>query len=81
MFVAIACTIPWLGEELMPNFRETDFLMHWFEKPSICIDAMDRITTRASKELMAVPGVRNYGSHIGRATVADEVVGPNFTEL
>src|SRR5262249_27499775 len=27
------------------------------------------------------PGVRNFGSHIGRAEVADEVVGPNFTEL
>jgi len=81
VFIAIACTIPWLGEELMPNFRETDFLMHWVEKPGIGIDAMDRITTRASKELMAVPGVRNFGSHIGRATVADEVVGPNFTEL
>ena len=81
VFTAIACTIPWLGEELMPNFRETDFLMHWVEKPGIGIDAMDRITTRASKELMTVPGVRNFGSHIGRATVADEVVGPNFTEL
>ncbi len=81
VFVGIACTIPWLGEELMPNFRETDFLMHWVEKPGIGIDAMDRITTRASKELMALPGVRNFGSHIGRATVADEVVGPNFTEL
>ncbi len=81
VFAAIACSIPWLGEELMPNFRETDFLMHWVEKPGIGIDAMDRITTRASKELMAVPGVRNFGSHIGRATVADEVVGPNFTEL
>ncbi len=81
VFTAIACTIPWLGEELMPNFRETDFLMHWVEKPGIGIDAMDRITTRASKELMVVPGVRNFGSHIGRATVADEVVGPNFTEL
>ena len=81
VFAAIACTIPWLGEELMPNFRETDFLMHWVEKPGIGIDAMDRITTRASRELMAVPGVRNFGSHIGRATVADEVVGPNFTEL
>jgi Cu/Ag efflux pump CusA len=25
--------------------------------------------------------VRNFGSHIGRAEVADEVYGPNFTEL
>jgi len=81
IFVCIACTITRLGEQLMPKFRETDFLMHWVEKPGIGIDAMDRITLRASQEMMAVDGVLNFGSHIGRATVADEVVGPNFTEL
>jgi Cu/Ag efflux pump CusA len=42
---------------------------------------MVRITERVSKELRAIPGVRNFGAHIGRAEVADEVVGPNFTEL
>jgi Cu/Ag efflux pump CusA len=42
---------------------------------------MDRMTVRASQQLRAIPGVRNFGSHIGRAEVADEVVGPNFTEL
>jgi CzcA family heavy metal efflux pump len=70
-----------LGEEFLPKFQEYDFLMHWVEKPGTSIEAMDRITVRASKELRAVDGVRNFGSHIGRAEVADEVVGPNFTEL
>jgi Cu/Ag efflux pump CusA len=42
---------------------------------------MTRITERASKDLRSISGVRNFGSHIGRAEVADEVVGPNFTEL
>jgi CzcA family heavy metal efflux pump len=78
---ALAMLFPLLGEELMPKFKETDFLMHWVEKPGIGIDAMNRITTRASRELLSVDGVRNFGSHIGRAEVADEVVGPNFTEL
>ena len=72
---------PMLGEELLPKFKETDFLMHWVEKPGIGIEAMNRITTRASVELRSIDGVRNFGSHIGRAQVADEVVGPNFTEL
>jgi CzcA family heavy metal efflux pump len=76
-----AGTVPLLGEEFLPNFREYDFLMHWVEKPGTSLEAMRRITERASRELMAVPGVRNFGSHIGRAEVADEVVGPNFTEL
>ncbi|MBI3207911.1 MAG: efflux RND transporter permease subunit, partial [Candidatus Solibacter usitatus] len=70
-----------LGEEFMPKFKEFDFLMHWVEKPGTSLEAMRRITELASKELRAVPGVRNFGSHIGRAEVADEVVGPNFTEL
>lgn len=73
--------LPFLGEEFLPHFKEYDFLMHWVEKPGTSLEAMDRITIRASKELRAVPGVRNFGSHIGRAEVADEVVGPNFTEL
>lgn len=70
-----------LGEEFLPNFQERDFLMHWVEKPGTSLEAMTRITIRASKELRAITGVRNFGSHIGRAEVADEVVGPNFTEL
>ncbi len=79
--IATAAVVPLLGEEFLPNFKETDFLMHWVEKPGTSLEAMQRITVRASKELRAIPGVRNFGSHIGRAEVADEVVGPNFTEL
>ncbi len=68
-------------DQFLPDFRETDFLMHWVEKPGTSIEAMDRITIRVSKELRAIPGVRNFGAHIGRAEAADEVVGPNFAEL
>ena len=80
-FAASGYAVIGLGEELLPNFKETDFLMHFLEKPGTSLSAMTRITERASKELRAIPGVNNFGSHIGRAEVADEVVGPNFTEL
>jgi len=81
LLAATIAAVPYLGEELLPNFREHDFLMHWVEKPGASVEASRRITQQASIELMAIPGVRNFGSHIGRAEVADEVVGPNFTEL
>jgi CzcA family heavy metal efflux pump len=84
LIVAFAGTaIVWkrLGEEFLLHFQERDFLMHWVEKPGTSLEAMTRITIRASRELRAIPGVRNFGAHIGRAEVADEVVGPNFTEL
>ncbi|MCH7685178.1 MAG: efflux RND transporter permease subunit [Planctomycetes bacterium] len=81
LLVGAVASVPHLGQELLPKFKETDFLMHWVEKPGIGIDAMKRITIRVSKELRSIEGVRNFGAHIGRAEVADEVVGPNFTEL
>lgn len=79
--VLTAVVVPQLGEEFLPDFKERDFLMHWVEKPGTSLEAMNRITVQVSKELRAIPGVRNFGAHIGRAEVADEVVGPNFTEL
>lgn len=80
--LAAACAaVPFLGEAFLPEFHETDFLMHWIGKPGTSVAEMDRITARVSDELRAIPGVRNFGSHIGRAEVADEVVGQNFAEL
>ncbi len=81
LFLVTGAVVTRLGEEFLPHFQEYDFLMHWVEKPGTSLQAMQRITARASRELRAIPGVRNFGSHIGRAEVADEVVGPNFTEL
>jgi CzcA family heavy metal efflux pump len=80
-FLVTGLAVSQMGEEFLPNFQERDFLMHWVEKPGSSLDSMQRITIRVSRELRAIPGVRNFGSHIGRAEVADEVVGPNFTEL
>jgi len=71
---------PLLGHSLLPSFKERDFLMHWVTEPSTSHPEMMRITTRASKELRAIPGVRNFGAHIGQAFAADEVVGVNFGE-
>lgn len=79
--VAAALAIyPFLGESLLPSFKERDFLMHWLTKPGTSHPEMYRITVQASRELRSIPGVRNFGAHIGRAVVADEPVGIDFTE-
>lgn len=70
-----------LSEEFLPRFAENDFLMHWVAKPGTSLQAVSRSANLARVELLQVPGVRNFGAHIGRAEVADEVVGPNFAEL
>jgi CzcA family heavy metal efflux pump len=72
--------VPLLGQELLPNFKERDFLMHWLTKPGTSWPEMNRITIQGSKELREIPGVRNFGAHIGQALIMDEVVGMYFGE-
>ncbi len=71
---------PQLGQSFLPEFKERDFLMHWVTTPGTSHPEEARITTQASKELRTIPGVRNFGSHIGQALLADEVVGVDFGE-
>ena len=71
---------PNLGQELLPSFKERDFLMHWLTKPGTSHPEMVRISTAACKELRTIPGVRNCGSHIGQALLMDEVYGIYFGE-
>jgi CzcA family heavy metal efflux pump len=73
-------TLPLLGESLFPEFKERDFLMHWITKPGTSVGEQRRMSMQASRELRAIPGVRNFGSHIGQALLADEVNGVNFAE-
>ena len=71
---------PQLGQSLLPDFKERDFLMHWVTAPGTSIGEETRITIDACNELRAIPGVRNCGSHIGQAFVADEPYGVEFGE-
>ena len=78
--VAGLIVTPFLGQELLPSFKERDFLMHWILKPGSSHPEMWRITAESCRELLTIPGVRNCGSHIGQAVGADEPYGVYFTE-
>ncbi len=72
--------VPSLGQELLPDFKERDFLMHWLTKPGTSLGEEVRISEAAYDDLASIPGVRNFGSHIGQAMQADEVYGVDFGE-
>jgi CzcA family heavy metal efflux pump len=72
--------VPLLGQSLFPEFKERDFLIHWITRPGTSVQEEERIVTQISRELRAIPGVRNFGSHIGQALLADEINGVNFGE-
>src|SRR4029450_894658 len=49
-------------------------------KPGTSVAEEHRIAKAISDEVRAIPGVRNFGTHIGMALLADEVCGVNFGE-
>jgi CzcA family heavy metal efflux pump len=80
LVVAGVAVWPLLGQGLLPAFKERDFLMHWVPAEGTSHPETVRITQLASRELRSIPGVRNFGAHIGRAVGGDEPYGVNFTE-
>jgi CzcA family heavy metal efflux pump len=72
--------VPRLGQSFVPTFKQRDLLIHWDTMPGTSDVEMQRITIQASKELRAIPGVRSFGAHIGRARQGEEVVGINAGE-
>ena len=71
---------PLLGESLFPEFKERDFLITWITKPGGSVAETERTVIKISNELRSIPGVRNFGSHIGQALLSDELQGVNFGE-
>jgi CzcA family heavy metal efflux pump len=71
---------PLLGQSLFPAFKERDFLIHWVSQPGTSAAEMQRTTIDVSRRLRAIPGVRNFGAHIGQAFLGEEVAGVNLGE-
>ncbi|MGW8761658.1 efflux RND transporter permease subunit [Streptomyces sp. NPDC055815] len=81
LVVVAALLVPQLTQSLMPSFKERDFLMHFITTPGTSVQEQQRMTFQLSREVRAIPGVRNvFGAHTGQAFLGDEVVGVNFGE-
>jgi CzcA family heavy metal efflux pump len=81
MLVLAAATTPFLGQSLLPTFKENNLLIQWDGPPGTSLPEMERVTALASNELRSIPGVRDVGAHVGRAILGDQVVGANAGEL
>lgn len=72
---------PTLGQSLLPSLKERELLVNVATAPGTSHQETYRIVSRISKELNALPGVRNVGAHIGRAVTGDQIVGINSAQL
>src|SRR3954451_420454 len=73
--------LPLLDNALRPSFKDRDVLVKVNAAASPSLPEMERITTRAAREIGAVPGVRDVGAHIGRAVTGDQAIGSGSGEM
>ncbi|MGH7417463.1 MAG: efflux RND transporter permease subunit, partial [Candidatus Rokuibacteriota bacterium] len=66
---------------LAPALEDRHLLVRWEGLPGASLPKMVRIAAAASKELRSIPGVRNVGGNIGRASTGDKVVSVDAADL
>jgi CzcA family heavy metal efflux pump len=80
--VALAIAVaPFLGQSLLPSFKERQLMVSWTTAPGTSAPETYRITSRVSRELQSLPGVRKVAAHVGRAVTGDQVVGINSSQI
>lgn len=81
LVIAGVAVSPFLGENLLPSFKERNVLIQLDSIAGTSLPEMNRIAARMSNELRAIPGVQNVGIHVGRAVMGDQIVGVNSGTL
>jgi CzcA family heavy metal efflux pump len=63
---------PLLELEFLPEFHETNLVLHMTGAPGVGLDETTRVGAIAARRLREVPGVRSVAQFIGRATLAED---------
>jgi len=70
-----------LKRSLVPAFKERNLVIHLRSLPGTSQPEMTRLAGRISRELESLEGVRDVGTHIGRAVLGDQAVDVHSAEL
>ena len=69
------------GGAFLPDVRERNLLVEWAAAPGVSHPEMTRVLNRTVNQLAALPGIKNIGSHGGRAITSDRVANINAGEI
>jgi CzcA family heavy metal efflux pump len=72
---------PFLGQTLLPAFKERALVVNWNTPPGTSHNETYRITSRVTRELQSLPGILDVGAHVGRAVTGDQIVGINSSQI
>lgn len=73
---------PQLGAgSALPVLKDPNLLVRLQTLPGTSLVEMDRVTSAVSREVRALPGIRDVGVHVGRAVASDQTVDVNSSEV
>ena len=83
LVIALLAIIPQAtgNSSLLPALQDRNLLLHVQAHPGTSLIEMDRITAAAGNELQTLPGVKNVGTHVGRAIGSDQLTNVNSAEV
>src|SRR4029077_20181535 len=82
VLIAGLASLPLLRLEFLPEFHETNFIMHMTGAPGVGLDESRRVSVAAERALLAVPGIQSVAQFLGRTTLAeDHAFGVERSEL
>ncbi len=73
--------LPFLAGEFLPAFQENNFIIHMVGLPGTSLTESVQSGKRIEEQLLKVPGVVSVAQKAGRAELADEIAGTEFSEL
>ena len=82
LFAGAAATLPFLGGEFMPDFREGHFVAGVTMAPGTSLEEMKRVGALVSAELLKkIPAIQTVSEQIGRAEGGEDTWGSHRGEF
>ncbi|MFL5830369.1 MAG: efflux RND transporter permease subunit [Solirubrobacteraceae bacterium] len=79
--LAAAIAFPFLNQPSSPQFKDRNVVVQWTGPPGAGLTEMNRITSRVSGSLRALPSVSDVAATLGRATSGDRIVDTNSGQI
>jgi CzcA family heavy metal efflux pump len=79
--VAAVVTLPFFGGGFLPDLHEGHFIAHAISLPGTSLNETERVGRKLSAALLEEPEVASVAQQIGRAELADDTSGVNYSEF
>lgn len=81
LFVAAVITLPFFGGGFLPDLHEGHFIAHAISLPGTSLSDTIRMGRKITPELLKNSQVASVAQQIGRAELADDTSGVNYSEF